>query len=108
MEYRILDLSSVVAYVRAHPDAAALLDVAGSLEAQEISDGNLNAVFRITRRTGRAASWSSRACRICGWRARPGPSRRSGPTSRPARSSGNMRLRPGGCRARTGTIRPWP
>ena len=47
MEYRILDLSSVVAYVRAHPDAAALLDVAGSLEAQEISDGNLNAVFRV-------------------------------------------------------------
>ena len=52
MEYRILDLNSVVAYVRAHPDAAALLDVAGSLEAQEISDGNLNAVFRVFEARG--------------------------------------------------------
>ena len=47
MEYRILDLNSVVAYVRAHPDAAALLNVAAPLEAREISDGNLNAVFRV-------------------------------------------------------------
>ncbi len=47
MEYRILDLNSVVAYVRSRPEAAALLGLAGQLEAQEISDGNLNAVFRV-------------------------------------------------------------
>ena len=47
MEYCILDLNSVVAYVRSRPEAAALLGLAGPLEAQEISDGNLNAVFRV-------------------------------------------------------------
>jgi 5-methylthioribose kinase len=47
MDYRILDLHSVVAYVRSRPEAATLLDFAGPLEAREISDGNLNAVFRV-------------------------------------------------------------
>ncbi|GHF53833.1 5-methylthioribose kinase [Deinococcus metalli] len=47
MEYRILDLRSVVEYVKSRPEAAARLDVAGPLEAREVSDGNLNAVFRV-------------------------------------------------------------
>ncbi len=47
MDYHILDLQSAVTYVRSRLEAVNLLDVHGPLTAQEISDGNLNAVFRV-------------------------------------------------------------
>ena len=52
MNYHILDPYSVVAYVKSRAEAAALLDVSGVLAAQEISDGNLNAVFRVAEVNG--------------------------------------------------------
>ncbi|WP_309571859.1 S-methyl-5-thioribose kinase [Deinococcus sp.] len=55
MDYHILDLRSVVNYVTSRPEAAARLDLTSSLEAQEVSDGNLNAVFRV-REVGGARS----------------------------------------------------
>ena len=52
MNYHILDLHSVLDYVKSRPEAATLLDVTGMLAAQEISDGNLNAVFRVAEVNG--------------------------------------------------------
>lgn len=45
--YSILNSESMLQYVRAHPRAQAFLDVGSSLEVVELSDGNLNAVFRV-------------------------------------------------------------
>lgn len=47
MSYRILDAQSVIEYVRAHPKAGSVLDVNAPLESAELSDGNLNFVFRV-------------------------------------------------------------
>jgi 5-methylthioribose kinase len=47
MSYKILDLISILEYVRTYSTASQFLDVAKPLEASELSDGNLNAVFRV-------------------------------------------------------------
>jgi 5-methylthioribose kinase len=47
MGYKILDSNSVLEYVRTYPKAPDFLDVTRSLAAAELSDGNLNAVFRV-------------------------------------------------------------
>jgi 5-methylthioribose kinase len=47
MAYRILDSKSVLEYVQNYPDAQKFLDLTKPLESAELSDGNLNAVFRV-------------------------------------------------------------
>jgi 5-methylthioribose kinase len=47
MSYRILDLTSVLEYLRSYPDAHYFINTHAPLESAELSDGNLNAVFRV-------------------------------------------------------------
>lgn len=47
MSYHILNPESVLEYVRSHPKARDVIDVHASLESAELSDGNLNFVFRV-------------------------------------------------------------
>lgn len=47
MSYRILDPKTVLEYIRSHPKAREILDVNAPLESAELSDGNLNFVFRV-------------------------------------------------------------
>jgi 5-methylthioribose kinase len=47
MSYRILDSQSILEYVRGFERAKRFIKVDAGLEAAELSDGNLNAVFRI-------------------------------------------------------------
>ena len=47
MPYTILDSNSILEYVQHYPDAKKFLDVTRPLESAELSDGNLNAVFRV-------------------------------------------------------------
>jgi 5-methylthioribose kinase len=53
--YRPLDVHTVIDYVRSHPQAGAHVDAEGDLEAIEVSDGNLNLVFKVfDRGSGRS------------------------------------------------------
>jgi 5-methylthioribose kinase len=47
MSYRILNAQTVLEYVCTHPKARDILDVDAPLESAELSDGNLNFVFRV-------------------------------------------------------------
>ena len=47
MGYKILDSKSVLEYIRAYPEAKMFIDGNAELESAELSDGNLNAVFRV-------------------------------------------------------------
>jgi 5-methylthioribose kinase len=47
LSYRILDPKTVLEYIRSHPKAREILDVNAPLESAELSDGNLNFVFRV-------------------------------------------------------------
>lgn len=47
MGYRILDANSMLEYVQHHPTARRFINVDMPLESAELSDGNLNAVFRV-------------------------------------------------------------
>lgn len=47
MSYTILDSNSILEYVRTYPKSKEFIDVAVPLESDELSDGNLNAVFRV-------------------------------------------------------------
>ncbi len=47
MAYLILDSISILEYVRTHPTANKLINVRAPLESAELSDGNLNSVFRV-------------------------------------------------------------
>ncbi len=47
MDYKILNAQTVVEYVRSHPKTIGLIDPDALLEAEELSDGNLNSVFRV-------------------------------------------------------------
>ncbi len=56
MDYFILNAQTVIDYVRSHPTARDLIDVSAKLEAEELSDGNLNFVFRVFETGNRAKS----------------------------------------------------
>ena len=47
MTYRIIDAETVIEYVRSHPKARDVIDVNALLQSAELSDGNLNFVFRV-------------------------------------------------------------
>jgi 5-methylthioribose kinase len=47
MVYKILDSKSVLEYVRTYPTAKAFINTDARLESAELSDGNLNSVFRV-------------------------------------------------------------
>lgn len=47
MSYNILNAQTVIEYLRSHPKAQYLLDTNANLESEELSDGNLNFVFRV-------------------------------------------------------------
>ncbi len=47
MTYQILNPETVLKYIRAHPKARDVIDVNAPLESAELSDGNLNFVFRV-------------------------------------------------------------
>ncbi len=47
MDYFILNAQTVIDYVRSKPEASDLIDTSAKLEAEELSDGNLNFVFRV-------------------------------------------------------------
>jgi 5-methylthioribose kinase len=47
MPYKILDSTSILEYVRTHPTAKEFINTDATLESAELSDGNLNAVFRV-------------------------------------------------------------
>ncbi len=47
MDYNILNAQTVIDYVRSYPKARDFLDTNATLEAEELSDGNLNFVFRV-------------------------------------------------------------
>lgn len=50
MPYRILDVDTVLDYVRRRPEADAFMDRGKDLEAVEVGDGNLNLVFKVSDR----------------------------------------------------------
>ncbi len=50
MSYKILDLTTILEYVCAYPEAKKFIDVEALLESAELSDGNLNAVYRVFER----------------------------------------------------------
>lgn len=50
MPYRILDVESVLDYVRGRSEVDGSLDRARELEATEVGDGNLNLVFKVRER----------------------------------------------------------
>jgi len=52
MPYHILNRESVLEYVRGHPLFDTVFYPGAALESQEISDGNLNLVFRVYERGG--------------------------------------------------------
>jgi 5-methylthioribose kinase len=56
MSYKILDSISILAYVRTYPTASKFVDVTKTLESSELSDGNLNAVFRVYEKDNPAKS----------------------------------------------------
>jgi 5-methylthioribose kinase len=47
VDYFILNAQTVIDYVRSKPEAKNLIDSSATLEAEELSDGNLNFVFRV-------------------------------------------------------------
>ena len=47
MNYNILNTKTVIDYVRSHPKSVGLIDPNALLESEELSDGNLNSVFRV-------------------------------------------------------------
>jgi 5-methylthioribose kinase len=47
LSYQILNAQTVLEYVRSHPNARDVIDVDTHLESRELSDGNLNFVFRV-------------------------------------------------------------
>ena len=47
MNYNILNTKTVIDYVRSHPKSVGLIDPDALLESEELSDGNLNSVFRV-------------------------------------------------------------
>jgi 5-methylthioribose kinase len=56
MGYKILDSNSILEYVRHYADASKFLDITKVLESTELSDGNLNAVFRVYEKDNPAKS----------------------------------------------------
>lgn len=56
MDYNILNAQTVIDYVRSKPEASVLIDTNTKLEAEELSDGNLNFVFRVFEAGNRAKS----------------------------------------------------
>jgi 5-methylthioribose kinase len=56
MGYKILDSKSILEYVLQYPDTKNFLDITKPLEAAELSDGNLNAVFRVFEKDNLAKS----------------------------------------------------
>ncbi len=56
MDYFILNSQTVIDYVRSKPEAKNLVDISAKLEAEELSDGNLNFVFRVFESGNRAKS----------------------------------------------------
>lgn len=49
MPYQILDIESVLDYVRRRPESRAVLDPEKELDAVEVGDGNLNLVFKVSQ-----------------------------------------------------------
>jgi 5-methylthioribose kinase len=47
VDYFILNAQTVIEYLRSKPEARDLIDTNAKLEAEELSDGNLNFVFRV-------------------------------------------------------------
>ncbi len=56
MGYKILDSKSVLEYVQTQPSAKQFIDVKARLEASELSDGNLNSVFRVYEKNNSSKS----------------------------------------------------
>ncbi len=56
MDYQILNAKTVIEYVRSHSKAKDFIDTSAKLEAEELSDGNLNFVFRVFEAGNRAKS----------------------------------------------------
>jgi 5-methylthioribose kinase len=56
VDYFILNAQTVIDYVRSKPEAKDLIDIDTKLEAEELSDGNLNFVFRVFESRNRAKS----------------------------------------------------
>jgi len=50
MPYQILDVETVLDYVRRRPEVDAFMDRTRELQATEVGDGNLNLVFKVTER----------------------------------------------------------
>jgi 5-methylthioribose kinase len=56
VDYFILNSQTVIEYVRSHARASDFLDATAQLEADELSDGNLNFVFRVFEAGNKAKS----------------------------------------------------
>jgi 5-methylthioribose kinase len=56
VDYFILNAQTVIDYVRSKPEAKDLIDTNAKLEAEELSDGNLNFVFRVFESDNKAKS----------------------------------------------------
>lgn len=56
MDYFILNSQTVIDYLRSKPEAKNFIDINAKLEAEELSDGNLNFVFRVFEAGNKAKS----------------------------------------------------